>query len=155
MILVQNTAFEAGDELTKFCERNSTSGAITSFIGQVRNFLKDGQEAARPVNSLILEHYAGMTEKELEAIEKQALERWPIDDILIIHRYGELGPGDPIVFVATAADHRTDAFESCQFLMDWLKIKAPFWKKEITDAGTEWVYARDKDNRLAKRWEGS
>jgi len=153
MILVQNTAFEAGEELSNFCERNSRSGAITSFIGQVRNFLTDKKKASKSVHSLVLEHYSGMTEKELETIEQQALERWPINDILIIHRYGELGPGDPIVFVATAADHRTDAFESCQFLMDWLKTKAPFWKKEITDNGTEWVCAREKDNRLAKRWE--
>ena len=105
------------------------------------------------ITSMTLEHYPGMTERELEAIEAQARKRWPLDAVLIVHRYGELKPGDRIVLVVTASSHRDAAFDACRFLIDWLKTKAPFWKLEETSAGPRWVAAKDSDDRAAARWK--
>jgi molybdopterin synthase catalytic subunit len=105
------------------------------------------------VSAMTLEHYPGMTEKQLEAIEAEARRRWPLDDVLIIHRYGRLEPGDQIVLVATASAHRDAAFDSCRFLIDWLKTKAPFWKLEATPDGERWVEAKDSDDSAAARWD--
>jgi molybdopterin synthase catalytic subunit len=104
---------------------------------------------------MTLEHYPGMTEKRLGEIEAEAQARWPLSASLIIHRHGRLLPGERIVLVATAASHRKAALESCQFLIDWLKTKAPFWKLEETAAGSQWVAARDTDDHAAERWRKS
>nr|WP_247890358.1 molybdenum cofactor biosynthesis protein MoaE [Azospirillum aestuarii] len=122
-------------------------GGVTLFVGLVRDMA--GGES---VSAMTLEHYPGMTERQLEAIEAEARERWPLDDALIIHRYGRLEPGDRIVLVATASAHREAAFESCHFLIDWLKTKAPFWKMEATPDGERWVEAKDSDDKAAARW---
>jgi molybdopterin synthase catalytic subunit len=105
------------------------------------------------VEAMTLEHYPGMTEKMLADIEAQARERWPLDEVLIIHRYGRLVPGDRIVLVVTASAHRNAAIEACEFLIDWLKTRAPFWKLEETDQGEQWVEARESDDKAAARWE--
>lgn len=101
---------------------------------------------------MTLEHYPGMTERQLAAIEAEARDRWPLHEVLIIHRHGRLEPGERIVLVATASSHREAAFQSCHFLMDWLKTKAPFWKIEHTDQGDQWVAAKDEDDDAARRW---
>ena len=106
------------------------------------------------INSMTLEHYPGMTEKALEKIEAEAQKRWPLENTLIIHRYGRLEPGDQIVLVAASSAHRDAAFDACRFLIDWLKTKAPFWKLEETDQGGEWVDAKDSDNAATERWFG-
>ncbi len=105
-----------------------------------------------PIKSMTLEHYPAMTEKELARIEAEALDRWPLEESLIIHRYGRLEPGDRIVMVATASAHRQAAFDSCNFLIDWLKTRAPFWKLEETGGGNKWVDARESDDDAATRW---
>ncbi len=101
---------------------------------------------------MTLEHYPGMTERQLEKIEAEARERWPLDDVLVVHRYGRLEPGDRIVLVVTASAHREAALESCHFLIDWLKTKAPLWKLEETGSGEKWGAARDEDDETAERW---
>ena len=119
-----------------------------SFVGLVRDQVDD------PVNTLVLEHYPGMTEKALEDIAVEARERWDLGPIIIIHRVGALTPGEPIVFVGVTAAHRGAAFQACEFLMDYLKIKAPLWKKESTPDGERWVTSRCSDNEAAERWQG-
>lgn len=150
MIRVQDRAFDAAAELKGFQAGNRTSGATVMFIGTVREL----SEGAR-VERMTLEHYPGMTEKALAAIEAEANKRWPLDASLIIHRYGALGPGDDIVLVLTASAHRQAAFEACEFLMDWLKTKAPFWKLEEAAGATRWVDAKDKDDQAARRWDAT
>ena len=147
MIRVQEEDFDPGQELARLTEGNTAIGGVCSFIGLVRDFA-DGDE----VSSMTLEHYPGMTEKQLEAIEAEALERWPLDATLIIHRFGKLDAGARIVFVAAASAHREAAFEACRFLMDWLKTKAPFWKKESGAAGDQWVEAKETDDQASERW---
>ena len=147
MIRVQAEDFDPGKELEQLTEGNNAIGGVCSFIGLVRDFA-DGDS----VSSMTLEHYPGMTEKQLEAIEAEAQERWPLDGTIIIHRYGKLDAGDRIVFVAAASAHREAAFEACRFLMDWLKTKAPFWKKESGEAGDQWVDAKDSDDEATERW---
>jgi molybdopterin synthase catalytic subunit len=117
--------------------------------------VRDLAEGSRPLDAMTLEHYPGMTERKLAEIEAEANRRWPLEASLIIHRYGRMGPGEGIVLVATAARHREAAFASCQFLMDWLKTKAPFWKLEETSDGTAWVAARETDDAAAARWRGA
>jgi molybdopterin synthase catalytic subunit len=125
---------------------------VASFVGLVRDMGGPGSSADQ-VSALTLEHYPGMTEKRLAEIEAEALARWPLEATVIIHRVGRLLPGDRIVLVATASSHRQAALESCQFLIDWLKTKAPFWKKEeFTSGGATWVEARDADDAAAARW---
>lgn len=147
MIRVQDRAFDAAAELKAFQAVNRTSGATVMFIGTVREL----SEGAR-IDRMTLEHYPGMTEKALAAIEAEACRRWPLEASLVIHRYGALEPGDDIVLVLTASSHRQAAFEACEFLMDWLKTKAPFWKLEEAAGDTRWVEAKDKDDQAARRW---
>ena len=146
MIRVEAAPFDPGAELTGFIGRcGHGTGGVASFTGLVR----DGGGLL----SMTLEHYPGMTEKQLAAIEAEARSRWQLADVLVIHRYGRMLPGEPIVLVATAASHRRAALESCEFLIDWLKTKAPFWKLEETEAGTFWVAAKAGDDDAAERWE--
>src|SRR5437773_8693012 len=147
MIKVQDTAFDAATELRQFQEANRSAGATVMFIGTVREM----SEGAR-IDRMTLEHYPGMTEKALSDIEAEARKRWPIEASLIIHRYGRLSPGDDIVLVITVSAHRQAAFEANEFLMDWLKTKAPFWKLEESDTGSRWVEAQSGDDEAAKRW---
>lgn len=151
MIRVQREDFDVGAELAALTEGNPKVGGLTSFVGLVRDINAKGA-GDRTVSAMTLEHYPGMTEKMLARIEAEAHERWPLEASLIIHRYGRLEPGDRIVLVATASAHRQAAFESCHFLIDWLKTKAPFWKLEDTGDGSQWVDARDSDDQAAARW---
>lgn len=145
-VTVQQAAFDAGQELNRFTAHGRGFGAVVSFTGVVRD-LPDGN-----LDVMEIEHYPGMTEAALAKIAAQAQERWTLGDVLVIHRYGRLAPGDLIMMVATAAPHRRAAFEAADFLMDYLKSRAPFWKKEITRDGTAWVAARDEDEAALKRW---
>ncbi|HZF36928.1 MAG TPA: molybdenum cofactor biosynthesis protein MoaE [Candidatus Angelobacter sp.] len=147
MIRVQLEDFDVGAELARLTAGRTDVGGVASFIGLVRD-LAGGAE----VGAMTLEHYPGMTERKLAEIEAEAQRRWPLQASLIIHRYGRLEPGDRIVLVATASPHRQAALESCAFLIDWLKTKAPFWKFEETAAGPQWVEARDSDDDAAARW---
>jgi len=151
MIRVQREDFDPGVEMEKLSAQNHAIGGLCAFVGLVRDMDPSTGED-KSVKSMTLEHYPGMTEKELEKIEAQANERWELDATLVIHRYGKLDPGDRIVLVVTASRHRQAAFESCQFLMDWLKTKAPFWKLEETPDGGQWVDARESDNSAAAKW---
>ena len=145
MIRVQEEDFDVGAEFARLTDGRTDVGGVASFVGIVR-------DAAGTVNAMTLEHYPGMTERELEKIEAEARRRWPLQDILIVHRYGRLEPGERIVLVLTASEHRNAALESCQFLIDWLKTKAPFWKLEEGESGGSWVEARQSDAAAAKRW---
>jgi len=147
MIRVQTEPFDVNRELEALKHGRHKVGASAIFVGSVRD-LSDGAE----VNAMTLEHYPGMTQKALEKIEADALARWPLDGSLIIHRYGRLEPGDDIVLVITTSSHREAAFQSCEFLMDWLKTKAPFWKLEEGEAGKGWVDAAEKDTKAVERW---
>ena len=147
MIRVQREDFDVGAELAALTEGRHDIGGVTSFVGLVRDMA--GGEG---VSAMTLEHYPGMTERMLAGIEEEAQRRWPLSASLVIHRYGRLGPGERIVLVATASAHREAAFESCHFLIDWLKTKAPFWKLEDKDSGAQWVEARDSDDQAAARW---
>ena len=151
-IRVQREAFDPGAEINGFCARNATSGGIASFIGQMRDFRGPSRAEGETVAAMTLEHYPGMAESELAALVEDARGLWPLDDVLVIHRVGPLTPGDAIVLVITATTHRGDAFAACEFLMDWLKTKAPFWKKETAAGGVNWVEARDADDAKAARW---
>ena len=124
------------------------SGGVASFTGIVRDHNAEGR-----ISAMRLEHYPGMTQGMLERIESEARTRWPLDDSLIIHRYGRLQPGDPIVMVITASTHRRAAFDACEFLVDWLKTSAPFWKQEEGSEGVRWVQQREGDREAARRWE--
>jgi molybdopterin synthase catalytic subunit len=147
VVRVQTEPFDLGRELAGFGAGNVRIGGIASFIGLVRDM--------GGLTALTLEHYPGMTERELERIEGEARKRWDLEESLIVHRYGRMEPGEPIVLVVTAATHRAAAFESCEFLMDWLKTKAPFWKLEETAGGTNWIEAKDSDDMAAARWDMS
>ena len=150
MIRVQREDFDAGDELARMTAGRTDIGGLASFIGIVRE-----KTSAGALSAMTLEHYPGMTEKRLAEIEAEAARRWPLAASLIIHRYGRMLPGERIVLVATASSHRQAALESCQFLIDWLKTKAPFWKLEETAAGSQWVAAQESDDRAAERWRKS
>lgn len=150
MIRVQREPFDVGREIAALTEGNRRIGGVASFVGLVRDLAPEG--APGGLRAMTLEHYPGMTERQLEAIEQEARSRWPLDACLVVHRYGRLEPGEGIVLVVTASAHRQAAFESCAFLMDWLKTKAPFWKLEETDAGEQWVEAKDSDDDAAARW---
>jgi molybdopterin synthase catalytic subunit len=147
MIRVQREDFDVGAELAALTRGKTAVGGVSSFIGLVRDVAGD-----KRIGAMTLEHYPGMTERQLAEIEAEAQRRWPLDAVLIIHRYGRLEPGDRIVLVATASAHREAAFESCHFLIDWLKTKAPFWKLEETPEGARWVDAQASDDAAAKRW---
>ena len=147
MIKVQRENFDVGAELATLYADRQNVGAVASFIGLVRDVAGPGE-----LSAMTLEHYPGMTEKQLQQLEADALQRWPLDRVLIIHRYGRLLPGDQIVLCATTSAHREAAFAACTFLMDWLKTKAPFWKLEEVGGKTEWVGAKDADDEAAAKW---
>lgn len=146
-VRVQEQDFDIGAEIAAIREGRSDIGAIVSFTGTVR----DSADGA-PITAMTLEHYPGMTEKELERIEGQAHERWPLQASLIVHRVGAMKPGENIVLVVAASAHRHAAFEAAQFLMDYLKTDAPFWKKEDGPKGSGWVDARESDDAARERW---
>jgi len=148
MIRVQLEDFDINEELEKLTFENHKIGGLTSFIGLVRDIADSNQ-----IVSMTLEHYPGMTEKQLKKIEAIANRKWDLEATLIIHRYGRLELGDRIVMVACASSHRESAFEACHFLMDWLKTKAPFWKLEETSSGEQWVEAKVSDDLARERWE--
>lgn len=145
-VVVQQEPFDLGAEANAFAAADSGMGAIVTFTGVVRDL------ARGDLDVMEIEHYPGMTEKALAKIAAEAQERWSLGDVLVIHRYGRLAPGDRIMMVATAAPHRKDAFEAAEYLMDYLKSRAPFWKKEITGAGAGWVAAKDEDEDALTRW---
>lgn len=147
-IRVQDGAFDPGAELNAMHAANVGVGAVVGFVGYVRDF-NDGQD----VHGMFLEHYPGMTEKALAKIAEEAGQRWPLLKLEILHRIGALAPGEPIVFVAAASAHRQAAFDACAFVMDYLKTRAPFWKKEQTADGPRWVEGRHSDQAAAERWE--
>ena len=146
-VRVQKEDFDVGAEIAKLRAGNRGVGAVASFVGVVRD-LNEGDEVA----TLTLEHYPGMTEKSLEEIVAQAHERWDIFDALVVHRVGTLQPLDQIVLVVVTSAHRGESFKACEFLMDYLKTRAPFWKKEVTPEGARWVDARASDDAAAQRW---
>ena len=146
-VKIQSQDFDAGLELTRLRQQSAKSGAIASFIGAMRD-LNDGDT----ISEMLLEHYPEMTEKAILSILKQAEQRWPTTGITVIHRIGRLLPNEQIVFVGVAAAHRGEAFQACEFVMDYLKTQAPFWKKEITDKGERWVDSRASDAQAAARW---
>jgi molybdopterin synthase catalytic subunit len=149
-VRVQREDFDVGAEMAAFCAGDTSVGAVASFVGMVRaDKVADGDGS---VSAMTLDHYPGMTERQLEAIEAEAKERWPLHDVLVIHRYGRMEPGERIVLVLTASRHRDAALDACAFLMDWLKTKAPFWKLEETAEGERWVDARESDDKAAARW---
>lgn len=142
---VQEAAFDLGAEANRFSRDLKGVGAVVTFSGLVRD--NGGQ-----LTAMEIEHYPGMTEKAISAIMDQAVARWGLADALVIHRYGVLRSGEPIMMVATAASHRADAFAAAEFLMDYLKSRAPFWKKEISANGADWVVAKDSDEAALTRW---
>ncbi|MCT4579328.1 molybdenum cofactor biosynthesis protein MoaE [Donghicola sp.] len=146
-ILVQEAPFDAGAELNAFQAGKTDMGAVVTFSGLVR----DLPEA--PLRHMLIEHYPGMTERALTKIAEEACARWSLGDVLVIHRYGQMAPGDQIMMVATASPHRKDAFAAADFLMDYLKSRAPFWKKEVTADGSDWVAAKDEDEEALRQWQ--
>lgn len=146
-VRVQTEDFDTGVEINQLRKARKDVGAVVSFVGQVRD-VNEGDE----VSQLTLEHYPGMTEKSLQAIIVQAKARWNIIDVLIIHRVGTLQPCDQIVLVAVSGGHRGEAFAACEFVMDYLKTEAPFWKKEATPSGERWVEAKSSDDDARERW---
>ncbi|MEZ5823504.1 MAG: molybdenum cofactor biosynthesis protein MoaE [Geminicoccaceae bacterium] len=146
-VRVQEKPFDPGAEIGAFCAGNHGTGGIATFIGLVRDM-----HGGSKVDAMTLEHYPGMTERKLEEIEAEACRRWPLQRALVIHRYGKMMPGEPIVLVATASAHRDAALDACAFVIDWLKTDAPFWKLEEGPDGERWVDAREGDERARQRW---
>tara|TARA_R110002049_G_scaffold188483_4_gene356956 strand:- start:2450 stop:2908 length:459 start_codon:yes stop_codon:yes gene_type:complete len=147
-VSVQQDDFDIGAEITALTRGRHQVGALATFTGLVRD-MNDGSG----VHAMTLEHYPGMTETALEDIVEQARGRWEIDGVRVIHRFGRLMPGDQIVFVAVTSAHRGESFAACEFIMDFLKTRAPFWKREETPQGVRWVDAREADDSAAERWE--
>lgn len=146
MIRVQQEDFDIGAEIARLKAARTDIGAIVSFAGTVR-------DQGGAVTEMILEHYPGMTEAELQRIEAEACARWPLQASLIVHRFGSLKPGDNIVLVVTASEHRDAAFDAAKFLMDYLKTRAPFWKRELGLGGAHWVEHEARDDNAAARWK--
>ncbi len=142
---MQEAAFDLGHETNVFADRQAGMGAVVTFAGIVRDI-------AGGLDHMQIEHYPGMTEKALTAIATDACARWDLGDVLIIHRHGRLAPNDRIMMVATASRHRADAFQAAEFLMDFLKSRAPFWKKETSGDAVGWVAARDEDEAALETW---
>jgi molybdopterin synthase catalytic subunit len=147
-VSVQQADFDVGGEIAALSQGRHEVGAVASFVGLVRD-VSSGSD----VSAMTLEHYPGMTEKSLEEIVDQARARWSLYAVRVIHRFGRLEPGDRIVFVGVAGAHRGESFAACEFIMDYLKTRAPFWKREETPQGAHWVDARDSDDSAAARWE--
>jgi len=150
-VSVQEADFDMAAETAALSAGRGDVGAVATFLGLVRADKLSGEGSE--VTAMTLEHYPGMTEKSLEAILVEAEARWSLLGVRVIHRYGRLLPGDRIVFVGVASAHRGDAFAACEFIMDYLKTRAPFWKKEDTPEGGRWVDARESDDSAASRWE--
>ncbi|MGI3185184.1 molybdenum cofactor biosynthesis protein MoaE [Nioella aestuarii] len=146
-IVVQAETFDMGEMLNRFAARQDNAGAVVSFSGIVRDV------ATGDLDAMEIEHYPGMTEKALSKIAQEAMDRWSLTDAFILHRFGRMGQGETIMMVATASRHRADAFAAAEFLMDYLKSRAPFWKKEVTPDGAAWVAARDEDEDALARWQ--
>ena len=146
-VTVQEDAFDPGAELNAFSAGRTDMGAVVTFSGVVRD------TGSSQLETMEIEHYPGMTEAALQEIAQTAMTRWSLGDALVIHRYGKMAPGDVIMMVATASRHRRDAFEGAECLMDYLKSRAPFWKREVTADGTAWVAARDDDEAALDRWK--
>jgi molybdopterin synthase catalytic subunit len=146
-VRIQTDDFDLSTEIAALRAGRAGVGAVVSFVGTVRDI-----NQGTGVSSLTLEHYPGMTDKSLEDIVAQARLRWQLDQVLVIHRVGPLQPLDQIVLVAVTSAHRGEAFQACEFVMDWLKTRAPFWKKEATPQGDRWVDARESDDAAAARW---
>jgi molybdopterin synthase catalytic subunit len=144
-VAVQAEPFDVGAEVSAFSSGVRGAGAVVSFTGLVR-------DEGGTLSGMEIEHYPGMTEKAIRGIAEEAASRWALVDALVIHRYGKLAPGEAIMMVATAAAHRADAFAAAEFLMDYLKSRAPFWKKELGADGASWVAAKDADEDALKRW---
>lgn len=149
-VKVQAEDFDVGREIAALTRGNLAIGAVASFVGTVR-----GAHDGAGVTAMTLEYYPGMTESSLEEIVAQARRRWNIIDALVVHRYGRLQPGEQIVLVVVAGEHRGEAFAACEFIMDFLKTEAPFWKKEETPQGSRWVDAREADDHAAGRWKNA
>jgi molybdopterin synthase catalytic subunit len=147
VIRVQTADFDPGVEIATLHAKRGDIGAVVSFVGLVR-----GESHGEKLTSMTLEHFPGMTERELARIEREARTRWTLDEVVVVHRVGELKPGERIVLVVTAATHRAAAFEAAELLMDYLKTRAPFWKRELRASGEHWVEARDSDDEAAERW---
>lgn len=143
-LIVGEAGFDPGFEVNDFTAKTVGAGAIVSFTGLVRG--------DRSGSGMMIEHYPGMTEKAISAIMEQAKSRWNLIDLLVIHRFGKLSVGEPIMMVATAGIHRSEAFQAADFLMDYLKSRAPFWKKEIGAGGENWVASKESDEAALKRW---
>lgn len=154
MIRVQREDFDVGRELSLLTAGDRSIGGVALFVGLVREMVR-GPGGAEPIAAMTLEHYPGMTERQLAAVEAEAQSRWPLARSLIVHRYGRLEPGEQIVLVACASSHREAALEACHFLIDWLKTRAPFWKLEEAESEARWVEARSEDDQAAERWEKS
>jgi molybdopterin synthase catalytic subunit len=148
MIRVQQQAFDVGAELAALKHGKTNIGGSAVFVGTVRDM-----NVGANVSAMTLEHYPGMTEKALADIETEARRRWPLDETLIVHRFGRMLPGEDIVLVICCSAHREAAFDACRFLMDWLKTKAPFWKLEEGGKGASWVEERHDDHAAAARWD--
>ncbi len=148
LVRIQQEDIDTDAVVADLCAGRADIGAVVTFLGLVRD-LNNGQS----LKSMTLEHYPGMTEKALKSIVDEASQRWDLLDVCLIHRFGELKPADRIVLVAVASVHRHDAFQACEFIMDYLKIRAPFWKKESTVDGEHWVEAKDNDIQALDRWE--
>jgi len=151
-VRIQPHDFNVAAELDRLRDKRTDIGALVTFTGLVRDMLMHDRTDGQPITAMTLEHYPAMAQRQLEAIAREAETRWPLLGGTIIHRHGRLMPGDQIVLVAIASAHRHAAFEAAMFLMDWLKTKAPFWKKEEGTAGTHWVAARAEDDAAAERW---
>ena len=147
-VKIQNEDFDVSEE-TRFLQQNNT-GAIVSFVGIVRGY---DEKNDQKINSMTLEHYSGMTESEIEKIIVESYKRWELTGVTVIHRVGALIPSDQIVFVGVSSKHRQNAFDGCNFIMDWLKTKAPFWKVEENNNEKNWVRFNDADNQALKKWE--
>lgn len=147
-VSVQIENFDIAKEIKAINSKTNNIGAIVSFIGQVRDFSEGSN-----IIHMKLEHYPGMTEKSLASIENEARKKWKIQDIRIIHRFGDLRPADQIVLVIVASLHRAQAFLACEFIMDYLKTSAPFWKKELTNSSERWVESKESDDLALKRWK--
>jgi molybdopterin synthase catalytic subunit len=149
-IRIQQADFDVAQEIAVLTKGRTDIGAVVSFSGICR-----GSENGEPIAALTLEHYPGMAEAEIGRHADEALSRWPLQGLTIIHRFGRIAPGENIVLVVTASSHRQAAFEAAEFLMDYLKTNAPFWKREESQKGTSWVEARDHDDNAAARWTKS
>jgi molybdopterin synthase catalytic subunit len=146
-IRIQEADFDTAQEIAALAKGRTDIGAVVTFSGLCR-----GDENGKPIAALTLEHYPGMAEAEIKRHADEALSRWPLQGLTVIHRFGRIAPGENIVLVVTASPHRRAAFEAAEFLMDYLKTNAPFWKREESDKGTNWIEARDHDDAAAARW---